>query len=30
MNGYARWVERDASIVEDWLKAKGYMKEEHV
>ena len=26
VNGYARWVKRDAPIVEDWLKAKGYMK----
>jgi hypothetical protein len=26
VKGFARWVERDVAIVEEWLKAKNYLK----
>jgi hypothetical protein len=26
VNGFARWVDRDAAIVKEWLATKGYLK----
>jgi len=26
IHGYAKWVDADAKVLEDWLTSKGYMK----